>query len=63
MTMSDKVPEKVPLEPASPEPAPSEPATQPPQIALVVSVLLFVGLYLWGFALSIVEMSQRDATA
>lgn len=61
--MSDQVAKQVPLESASPEPAPSEPTPQPPQIALAVSILLFVGLYLWGFALSIVEMSQRDATA
>jgi hypothetical protein len=71
--MSDQAAEQVPFapalpeprqpEPRQPEPRQPEPDLQPSQIALAVSVLLFVGLYLWGFVLSMVEMSQRDSTA
>ena len=33
-----------------------------PRPALIVAVLLFVGLYLWGFILSIQEMAQRKSS-
>ena len=34
---------------------------QTPQMALIVAILLYVGLFLWGFALSIAEQAQRGA--
>ena len=55
--MSDQAAVQEPLAPAPPEPVP-----RPQQIALAVSILLFVGLFLWGFVLSMVEMSERDST-
>ena len=33
-----------------------------PRPELVVAVLLFVGLFLWGFILSIQEMAQRESS-
>ena len=33
-----------------------------PRPELIVAVLLFVGLYLWGLILSIQEMTQRESS-
>ena len=34
---------------------------QVPQMALAVVIVLFVGLFVWGFVLSIAEQAQRGA--
>ncbi|MBN1582711.1 MAG: hypothetical protein JXA89_18515 [Anaerolineae bacterium] len=38
-------------------------APKPPTVALVVSILLFAGIYLWGFVMGISEMAQKSAPA
>ena len=34
-----------------------------PTTALVVSILLFAGIYLWGLVMSLTEMAQKSAPA
>ena len=34
-----------------------------PTAALVVSILLFVGIYLWGLVMGLTEMAQKSAPA
>ena len=36
-------------------------APQTPEMALIVAILLFVGLFVWGIVLSIAEQAQRGA--
>jgi hypothetical protein len=34
-----------------------------PTAALVVSIVIFAGIYLWGFVMGISEMAQKSAPA
>jgi len=35
---------------------PAAPTVDP---ALIIAIMLFVGLYLWGFVLGVIELSER----
>ena len=40
-------------------PETEQPAAAPVDPALIIAVLIFVGLYLWGFVLGVIEMVER----
>ena len=37
-------------------------AAAPVDPALIIAVLLFVGLYLWGFVLGVIELAERRSS-
>lgn len=38
---------------------PAAPSVDP---ALIIAILLFVGLYLWGFVLGVIELAERKSS-
>ena len=42
-------------------PQAEQPAAAPVDPALIIAVLLFVGLYLWGFVLGVIELVERTS--